>query len=136
MIIKDVMDEIGEKLDTIPGVRVLPFDADEVQVPAGLVSLPSNINFLGTNQSGLNIIKIFATILVSKSDGDLIRRDLLAPYGDHAGPKSVKQALESGPYRSCDDVTVVSGSFTVVSIARVDYLGYVSLCDVAGSGRY
>jgi hypothetical protein len=132
------MDQIGERLDTIPDLNVAPYEADDISVPAALVSLPANIDYLTTNAQGVNEIDVLVSILVSEV-GDKIRRDQIAPYGDgdDGGPKSIKRILEAGngSYTAFSFIKVKSGGFTVVSIANINYLGFLSLCHVVGSGR-
>ena len=131
MIIEDVMDDIGNRLDTISGLRVHNYEADEVNVPAGLVSLPGTINYHSTYGSGFCQATIEVTILVSKVD-DRVRREQIVPYADTSGARSVKAVLESGTYTAFDSLQVQNGRFLVVTIAGDDYLGYVATVDILG----
>jgi hypothetical protein len=134
MIVGDVMDQIGVQLDTISGLRVLDYEADDINVPAALVSLPVGIDYLGTYKRGMDSMIIQVTILVSMVS-DRVRRDKIAPYADGAGSKSVKQVLEAGVYTAFHVLTVASATFDVVDIADVEYLAVIFICNIAGSGN-
>lgn len=133
MIVGKVMDDIGKRLDTIPGLRVLPYEADDVNPPCALVSLPGEIAYQ-TYQRGMDKLAIEVTILVS-TVSDRVRRDQIAPYGDGAGPKSIKQVLETGQYTAFDIIAVAKGSFDVVNVAGQKYLAALFACIVQGSGN-
>lgn len=133
MIVGDVMDDIGTRLDSIANLNVLPYEADDINVPAGLVSLPQDINYLGTYQRGMDTMVIIVTILVSLVD-DRCRRDEVAPYADGSGTRSVKQVLETGEYTAFDVITVEMGTFDVININEVEYLAAQFRCKIAGQG--
>lgn len=134
MIIEDVMDEQGEALDMIDGLRVHPYDEDKITPPAALIGLPTNKAYDQTNGRGMDQWTHEITILVSKVGGARVRRDAIAPYANGKGDKSVKLALERHKYTSCDIVQVRSAAFDVVTIAGAQYLGVVFTVYVAGSG--
>lgn len=134
MIIGDVMDEIGSRLQIVKSLRVLPYEADSVNPPCALVSLPTNINYLSTYQRGMDQMTIIVTVLVSVVD-DRVRRDHIAPYGDGSGSMSIKHVLESGMYTSFDVIAVASATFDVLNIEGIDYLGAVFVCNIAGQGK-
>lgn len=131
MIIETVMDAIGARIDTISPIRVQKYEADSIEVPAGLVSLPGTINYQTTLGPGFCRMTIEVTILVSKVD-DRVRRKQIAPYGDTSGAKSIRAQLEGGTYTAFDSLEVQTGRFTVVGIAGDDYLAFVALVDIVG----
>lgn len=135
MIVGDVMDQIGARLDIIPTLNVQDYEADSVEVPAGLVGLPSNLDFLGTYDNGLHTMLLEVTLLVSRVD-DRISRDEIAPYGDgRDNPKSIMSILETGEYSAFDFCQVQSGRFQVVVIEEIEYLAAIFIVKVFGSGR-
>lgn len=134
MIIEDVMDDIGNQLDTISGINVLPYEADDIDVPCALVSLPPEINYLATYRRGMDRMTIMVTILVSLVD-DRVRRQEIAPFADGAGSQSIKQVLESGTYTAFDVIAVRKGEFDVIDIGGIEYLGAVFTVDIAGPGN-
>lgn len=133
VIVAKVMDDIGKRLDTIPGLRVLPYEADSVNPPCALVSLPAEIGYQ-TYQRGMDKMGIEVTILVS-AVSDRVRRDQIAPYGDGAGPKSIKQVLETGTYTAFDIIYVSKGMFDVVNVEGQKYLAALFACIIQGSGN-
>lgn len=144
MITEDVMDEVGDRLRTISiatkKLRVHDYDDDdEIQCPAGLISLPTNINYEGTFHNGLNEIDMIITILVSLVDAK-VRRLEIAPYGDPTGTRSIKSKLDypsttgGSAYLSCDTFTVQRGAFTILTIAETSYKAFIATCKVVGSG--
>lgn len=133
MIIGDVMDEVGAQLDTISGIDVLDYEADSINPPCAIVSLPSEINYLSTYRRGMDKLILEITICVSMVD-DRIRRDEITPFADGSGPQSIKEVLESGTYTAFDTIAVRKGSFLVVSIEDIDYYAGVFQVDIAGQG--
>ena len=135
MIVGDVMDQIGKRLNTMPQLNVQDYDADSVEVPAALIGLPGDLDFLGTYSNGLHSIMLEITILVSRAD-DRISRDEIAPYGDgRDNPQSVLSILETGEYSAFDFCQVQSGRFQVVSIEEIEYLTAIFVVKIFGSGR-
>jgi hypothetical protein len=133
MIIGDVMDDVGSRLETIPGLRVLPYEADDVNVPAAMISLPTNLDYSRAYARGMDSITLNIIILVS-SVNDRIRRNEITPYGDGSGTKSIKQVLESGKYGSFDTIFVPRGNFDVINISELKYLGIRFVVTVTGQG--
>lgn len=136
VIVADVMDDIAERLDTISGLRVLPYDddADDIQLPAGLISLSPKIDYSKTyGPTGMVKQDFIITILVSLVDSQ-IRRKEIAPYGDsvNTGGKSVKAVLESGTYTAFDVIFVHTGMYTILTIAENTYKAFIAQGYVTG----
>lgn len=134
MIIKNVMTEIGDRAGTVRPLRVHPYEADEITVPACLVSLPGLINYQTTYGPGFVSLTLEVTVLVSRVD-DRIRLDEIAPYGDSTGERSIRRVLETGTYTAFDALTVMSSRFQIVEIAGDSYLACIFTVEVIGSGR-
>lgn len=132
MILTKVMQEIGSVLATV-GLRVWAYDADKIVPPAGIVSLPRNIDYMGAYGRGLDNIDLEVAAVVGRIDARTSHAAVM-PYVDGAGPKSVKQALERHQYTSCDVVVVRNGHFENLTYAGVGYLGAVFAVHVDGSG--
>lgn len=124
---------MGERLDIIPDLRVLPYEADDIQVPAALISLPRDLQFSKTYERGMDYAIFNVLILVGSVD-DRIRRDDITKYGDGVGTYSIKKNLESGMYTAFDIIFVASGLFDVMRIAGTDYLGLRFVVNVSGQG--
>lgn len=135
MIIGDVMDQIGQQLDTIDGLRVKDYDPDEIQVPCGIVSLPTgDIDYLRQYVRGADSLQINVIILVA-ADGDRKRRDLITSYADGSGPKSIKQVLERGSYTAFETIAVQKARFAFLTYNRIKYLGIMFTCMIMGKGE-
>lgn len=135
MIIKNVMEEIGDRGGTINPLRVHPYEADEIMVPALLVSLPGLINYQTSYGAGFCTITLEVTLLVSRVD-DRIRLEEIAPYGDTIGEKSIRHTLETGTYTAFDSLTVLSSRFQIVEIANDSYLACIFTVEIIGPGRH
>lgn len=133
MIVEAVMDELGERLSLIENLNVHPYEADKISPPAALISLPTQIDYDRTYIRGMDQLDLIVTILVSRV-GAKVRRDKVAPYSDGSGPRSLKSILEKGPNRSFDEITVRTGAFDIINLAKVDYLGFMASCRIIGQG--
>lgn len=136
MIVEDVMVELGTKLDEISPLRVLPYDADTIEVPAGLVSLPVQIDYQTSYGSGFNMMRLEITLLVGLAGtDDRVRLEQIAPYADSHGSKSVVAKLQSATYTTFDSLAVLNSRFDVIRIGEIDYLACIFLVDILGPGR-
>ncbi len=134
MNLGDVMDEIAAELDTIAGLRVFAFPADNIPAPAAVVGYPETISFDTTMGRGVDTITLPVFVLVGRVT-DRTSRDLLSAYVDGSGAASVKAVLQAGkPWVAMSSVRVVSAEFTVATVAGVDYLTAVFTVNVYGSG--
>jgi len=133
MILGAVMDEIADTLDTIEGLRVKGYDADEIQVPAAIVSLPTLLNYQRAYERGTDSLTLMVIVLVAATS-DRKRRDMITPYADGKGPKSIKEVLERGNYNACSSVTVQNGAFRFYTYNSIKYLGIAFTVAVIGEG--
>lgn len=134
MILGNVMDELADQLDTISVLRVKGYDADEIQVPAAIISLPTLIDYQRAYERGMDSLILTVIVLVA-ADSDRKRRDLITPYADGSGPKSIKEVLERGQYTSCDTVTVQTASFRFYTYNAIKFLGIGFTVAVTGKGK-
>jgi hypothetical protein len=128
------MRAMGDKLDAIPGLQVFPYTADQINPPAALVELPSELTYDATYGRGTDSMKVVVTVAVAKMDARNAHLQL-AKYANGSGDHSVKQALEAGSSDAYDDVTVVSAEFGRVRFGGVDYLAGMFSTTVVGSGE-
>lgn len=133
MNLTDVMEEVAARLATIKGMRVFPYPADSVSPPAAIVSYPETLTYDETYGRGSDRMALPVVVVVGKPY-DRSTRDLITRYTDGSGASSVKAALETGTYASCDGVRVTRAEFDVVSIAGTDYVAAQFDLDIAGSG--
>lgn len=129
-----VMDELATELDTIAGLRVFAFPADNVAAPAAVVGYPTSITYDSTMGRGVDMMVIPVFVLVGRLT-DRSSRDLLGVYCDGSGAKSIKAKLLAGkPWSAMSSVRVASAEFTVVTMAGVDYLSAIFTVNVYGPG--
>jgi hypothetical protein len=128
-----VMDEVGDQLDTIPGLRVYRYPPDSVQPPAAVVTYPEMYTYDETYGRGMDRLTISVVVMVGKVS-DRSSRDRIAVYINGAGDRSVKAVVEAHTYEACDTVRVMSAEFDIVSMAGVEYLAATLSIDIAGTG--
>lgn len=129
-----VMDELGERLDTIDGLRVTEWPPGQAQPPFAIVGFPETIEFDKTYGRGSDVYRDLPILVGVPRPTERQARDQLAPYCDGSGPKSIKAVLESGAYVSFDEVVVTRIEIDAAKINGVDYLVAACLCDIAGEG--
>lgn len=133
MRVADVMDELGDALATIDGLRVYPYGAKRITPPAAVVGWPDPISYDATIARGMDAMTF--PVLVAVGDLDArSSRDTLSAYLDGAGASSVKAALESGTYAACDSVRVTEARIDPVTVAGTTYLAAVLDVQVYGTG--
>jgi hypothetical protein len=133
MILLDVMEEIGTRLDTITGLRVYDFPSGSITPPAAIIAYPEEIVYDETYGRGMDRMTLPVLVMVGRYD-DRTARNNLVPYADGTGAKSIKAVVESGTYTAFDVVRVSRGDFDVVRIAGVDYAAVLFDLDIAGQG--
>lgn len=137
MIVKDVMDELAARLDTIAGLNVLAFPTGAVHPPAAVVGLPSTVVFDKTYGRGSDTMVIPVLVVFGKPDSRSAR-DAFSAYASGSGPKSVKAVLEANPtaYLSMDGngLHVRDAETDVVTLGGTDYAAALFNVDVIGPG--
>lgn len=122
MDIAAVMDEIGDALATIDGLRVFPYYADKVTPPSAVVHWPDSYEFDQTMQRGSDLVTVPVTVVVGRADART-SRDRLAQYVKGSGATSVKAAVEQHEPASFESARVKSVEFGAFTIANSTYLG-------------
>lgn len=130
----EVMDEVGAALDTIEGLRVFPYWADRVNVPAAIVGFPDAYDFDSTMGRGSDRLTLPVLVLVGTADARTAR-DALARYVHGSGPASVKAAVEKHAATSYDSARVQRVEFGTVTVASTTYLGATFEIDITGPGE-
>ena len=128
-----VMNELGDALDTIDGLRVFRYPAGTVSPPAAVIAFPDSIEFETAYQRGAARI----TIPIALVEGDVSNRSSALRLGEYAsgsGDKSVKAAIDDYSYSAIDVATVVTADFDIVTIGDTDHIGCLFEVDVIGSG--
>lgn len=137
MNLDDVVEDLRAALDTITDLRVPEWGVKSITPPAALVTLPQRIDFDQTYVRGSDRypdLEVYV-LVAHPSDRRSVRE--VAPYCAGAGPKSVKQAIESYAYTACDkgSVRVVSCEFESVRFAENPYLAAIFHVDLTGDGE-
>jgi len=133
MNLADVMDQLGDRLDDVGGLRVYRFPPDNVQVPAAVITYPETYTYDETYGRGMDRMTLSVVAMVGKAS-DRAARDQLGQFVDGSGSKSIKQFLESGTYTAFDTARVMSADFDIVSMAGVEYVAATLSIDIAGEG--
>ena len=133
MNLADVMDEVGDQLDTIEGLRVFRYPPDLVVAPAAVVTYPAEYLYDATYGRGSDTMDLRVIVLVGKVS-DRKSRDLIAAYVNGSGPASVKAVLEAGEYTAFDTVRVEGVEFDVIKVAAVEHLAASFTLDITGTG--
>lgn len=131
----DVMDEIGDRLATIEGLRVYRYPADTVQPPAAVVMFPDDYEYDSTYARGMDrIMNLPVAVMVGKAS-DRASRDQIAKWADGSGVNSIKQVLEAEPtYSAFDTLRVTSVAFDIFLVASVEHLTATFTLDISGGG--
>lgn len=120
MNVSTVMAQIGVALDTISGLRVSAFPADNAQPPFALVDFPEAVEYDSAFQRGADEATFPVLIGVSRSS-DRAAQAKLAAFMDGSGAMSVKAAIEAGTVG--DSVRVVRATPTEIVLANQPYFG-------------
>lgn len=133
MNIADVMDQIGDRLDTITGLRVHRYPPGAITPPAAFVEFPEDYTFDATYGRGMDRLTLPVSLAISPK-WSKAARDLLAGYLSGSGDSSVKAVLESGTYTAFHTVRVTSAVIEGLVIGDVTYMGITFELDIAGPG--
>lgn len=136
MNIGDVMDEIGTRLDAIPGLNTFAYSVKKVTPPAASVSLPERVTYDQTYGRGSDSMTLEILVAVG-SFSARSSRDAVSKYAAGSGTHSVKahvDSTEDNEYTSCDTVTVTEAEFLVSTTAGADLLSVAFTVNVFGEG--
>jgi hypothetical protein len=128
-----VMDELGDAVDKIVGLRVYRWPPGKVTPPAAIVDYPETLTFDRTYGRGTDDMIVPIVVVVGKAS---VRgaRDRLARYCRGDGSSSIKTAVEGHPFTSCDDARVAGIDFDVVTIAAIEYVAALFTVEITGPG--
>jgi len=133
MNLADVMDEVGDLIDTIQGLRVFRHPPSTVTPPAAIVTYPETYTYDETFGRGSDRMDLRVVLLVGKVS-DRSARDRIGAYVDGSGPRSIKAVLEADEYTAFDSARVRDVEFDIVAMARVEYLAATLTIDIIGPG--
>lgn len=133
MNLADVMQQIADRLDSIPSLNAHGFPSYRVSPPSAVVSFPVSYTYDNTYGRGSDRMTLPVVVLVGSVD-DRTTRDRIGRYVDGSGSESVKEVVESGTYTAFDSVRVVDVEFDRVNVAGDDYLSATFNLDIVGRG--
>jgi hypothetical protein len=134
MNLGDVMDQVGDRANTITGLRVFKHPPPKVSPPAAWVAYPEGYVYDATYGRGMDRITNLGVVVVVGKVSDRSARDRISAYADGSGARSIKAVLEAGTYTAFDTIRVVDASFDVLTVAGDDYLAALFTLDIAGQG--
>lgn len=136
MNINEVQAEVAGKLETIEGLRIVPWDADSINPPAVLFAVPERYTFDATYGRGSDSFVLPIVILVGRADARSARK-LISEYIAGSGPKSVKATVDdtnTNTYTTCYSVTVRDVELDIMRVSSVDYRAAIFNTEIQGPG--
>lgn len=91
--VKDVATAIGNSLETIDGLRVIPYLADTFATPCALVAI-EEVEFHGAFAGG-DVIHTFTVLVLVSRASDRAGIELAECYMSQAGDSSIRAAFEA-----------------------------------------
>lgn len=132
--LEDVAAELEAALRTVAGLRVAPWGVEQVQPPAAVIDAPERVDYDQTYGRGVDKFTDWPVYVLVPKTNDRTSLRTLARYAAGAGPTSVKAAVESYGYTTCDEVQVVWAEFDTARYAGTDYLALILHIDIQGKG--
>ena len=133
MNVFDVAEELAGVIDDITGLRVYPFPPDALATPCAIIGYPDTIDFDLTMRRGGDMLTLPVYLVVDRS-WDRASAEQFAGYTDSAGSQSIKQKIESATGTDYGAARVASVSFSVISVAGLEYWVATFLVNVYGTG--
>ncbi len=134
MILKDVMEEIANKLQLFAGISSFAYPADSIKGPAAVLGFPERIEYDVTYNTGECSFWNLPVYMLTDRTDPKSARDSLSAWCGSKGSQSVAQFLSNERYTTCDQVQVVNAALDVVSIAGIEYFAAIFECNVTGEG--
>ena len=136
MNLQAVMEEIGDRLDTIEGLRVYRYPPKRITPPAAVLAAPETYTYDETYGRGMDRITLPVVLMVGDATDRAAWKNL-SVYVDGAGPTSVKTIVETPPtggYTELDTVRATGVEFDVWTMTGIDYIAAIVSLDIAGKG--
>lgn len=129
-----VAEQLGDQLDTITGLRVVAYPAEDLHPPAAVVAFPELVEFDATYGRGMDTVTLPLYLLVGRVSERKAAEKLLA-YWSGSGAFSIKAVIEAGTYTAFDVVRVASAEPTDDFVmAGSVYMGVKVTLEITGQG--
>lgn len=131
-----VMQQVADRLDTIPGLRVFGYPPDKPPpAPSAVVTYPGLLTFDGGYARGMDRMDPTVVALVGKVS-ERTARDRISLYCNGSGPESFKAVLEAEGWEhsAFDSLRVTQVEFDIIAIGAVEYLSATFTLDIVGEG--
>lgn len=121
--IKEVMEGIQARLQTIDGLRITAYAADQINPPSAMVTVPPIPQYHATMKRGRMTLDPSVIVLTSAALDRVGQLDL-ADYANPTGAKSIIAAIEADPTLGgvVDNCKVIS--FRPLGMQEVGMIGY------------
>lgn len=133
MNIGDVMGELAAKLASLTELRVHDFPPDSLAAPAVIVGYPQSIDYDVTASRGVDRMTVPMWLIIDRN-WDRSTTDKLSDYTAGAGSKSLKALIQTKPHTAFSTARVRSVTFSVISVAGIEYWAGTFLVDITGPG--
>lgn len=134
MNVADVMDQLGDALDTITGLRVFRYPPETLTPPAGVVAYPETAQYAEAYGRGMDRLMVPIVVVLGKVS-DRSSAIAMAAYLSGSGARSIKAVVDNyGSYTAMDSVTVTSAETDVFTMNGVDHIAATFEVDVVGRG--
>jgi hypothetical protein len=131
----EVMTEVAQRLDTIPGLRVSDHWVSDVVPPHAVIPGPEDYDYDATYGRGVDRMTLLVIVFAGRM-AEKATRGVLGGYADGSGDASFKQVLETnnGSWSAFDSLRVTGVEFGVATVANQDYWAATFRLDVVGEG--
>jgi hypothetical protein len=130
-----VATQIGAALATVtPALRVYPYGTVKIEAPAAVFALPDSLDYHQSYGTGAEKISDAAVLVMLRDHTRRTSFKTLSDYVKPTGSTSVKAALETYAYTTCDNVTVTRVDFDIIGMGGADYLSALFHLDIFGTG--
>lgn len=118
-----VMDALAVRLDTIEGLRVAAYMADQINPPQAIIGVPPIDNYHKTFQRGRMELSLSVYVLVS-ANLDRVGQQLMASYANPTGSQSVVTAIYGDRTLGGTVEDCMVRSFRPLGMEEVGQIGY------------
>lgn len=133
MILADVMQELADVADGIPGLTCYGWPTEEATPPAAWPIYPARMPVNAAFQRGTDRWQGGLWVAVGRV-WDKATRDQLSRYTAGDGPESVIAAYFAHDWQTCAYARPVEWTFDAIQLAGVEMMAALLELDIAGPG--